>query len=189
VGHVLTEFTSGRIIADPKDANLVQLTGLQRGFLDNLARVYLAGENPLLRYRRFWQNYYKSPAFRLEMLGGGNHKRTHPFDLHREVISLERVVLAPADVHRYWQRSGIAADVRDVPRVCYMTEDTFGAALAEVWWCVEHQRTARQCKGCAGWFIPSGVRHWLQRYCSVCREEGSAARQRARRRAKKKDRR
>jgi len=200
IGFLLTEFTAGRVgvgaDATPVERRLVQK---ERGLLNELANRYLSepGQelpgtapkylrwhrqkpDPWDRYRDFLREYYL--AVETLLARGGRKCRWKPVSLRAEIAKMEQDVLDPHKTWQAWKKWGLRIPIDALPTSFVSTKSLFEAALAEVWWCVQRHRSARRCKLCGGWFVPSGIRPWLQRYCAPHRQEGSAARHRARRR-------
>jgi hypothetical protein len=78
-------------------------------------------------------------------------------------------------VLRNWRKQGLKIRPKELPREWSFFEDLgpFDAALAELWWLIQHDRHARLCPICDAWFVPRGPRLWRQGYCADHRTNAS----------------
>jgi len=201
VGFLLTEFTSGRVAPEPNErGDVVAATRQMQSLLESMALLLLSesGEEPAnapkslldwhrgkpdssARYRDALLRYYKAISPLAGLAGWqGITGDGLPFKIHEEVARLREVEVDPHGTWERWQKSGLGVTAERLPFYFYSTDSVYEAALAELWWCIEHRLTARRCRECSGWLVPSGPRWWLQHYCHLHRAEGSAARHRAR---------
>jgi hypothetical protein len=67
-----------------------------------------------------------------------------------------------------WRKQGLPIPPQELPREWSFFKDLepFDAALAELWWLIQHDVHARLCPVCYAWFVPQGARWWRQGYCA-----------------------
>jgi len=194
LGYVLTELIAGRVVTGSQQQ---QVPHHEREFLELQALLYLAPQyppyipsrlrgafresqpvkRPRERYREHWREFKRLGRY---LSRSGPHTL---FAVHRRVR--KKMVLDPRPLREKWRKGGLNVPEGSMPLDVYEGRTAVDAAIAELWWCIEHDRTVRWCRACDAPFVLTGRRAHRQQYCAVHRDEGSAARQRVARRDEK----